>query len=88
MARTKQTARKTTPAKPTLDKRRSPRLRQLAAKEPEDYDDEPAPEAEDTDYRQTGAKTRSDNTLEKQDDRANAAAEAALDTPGFVRKSN
>ena len=54
MARTKQTARKTTPAKPTLDKRRSPRLKQLAAKEPEDYDDEPAPEAEDTGFRAGG----------------------------------
>ena len=83
MARTKQTARKTTPAKPTLDKRRSPRLKQLAAKEPEDYDDEPAPEAEDTDYRQTAKQTRSDNTLERQDDRANVAAEAALSTPGY-----
>ena len=77
MARTKQTARKASakrksPAKP----RRSPRL----AQEKEDYDETPAPEAEDTDYRQTGAKTRSDNAVERQDDRANAAAEATQPT--------
>ena len=47
MARTKQTARKKPAKKKSgADKRRSPRLKQLAAKEPEDYDDEPAPEAD------------------------------------------
>ena len=80
MARTKQTARKTPAKKPSTAKpRRSPRL----AKELEDYDDTPAPEAEDTTHVQTPAQTRSDNAVERQDDRANVAAEAALDTPGF-----
>ena len=83
MARVKQTARKgpakkKSPAKP----RRSPRL----AKELEDYDDTPAPEAEDTTHVQTPAQTRSDNAVERQDDRANVAAEAALNTPGYTRR--
>ena len=79
MARTRQTAGKAPAKKKSgADKRRSPRLKQLAAKEPEDYDDEPAPEAEDTTHVQTPAQTRSDNAVERQDDRANVTAEAAL----------
>ena len=81
MARVKQTARKGPAKKKSgADKRRSPRI--AAQNELEDYDEEPAPEAEDTTYVQTGAKTRSDTTLEKRDDRANAAAEATLSPRG------
>ena len=41
MARTKQTVRKAPAKKKSgTDKRRSPRLKQLAAKEPEEFDDD------------------------------------------------
>ncbi len=76
MARVKQTARKGPAKKKSgADKRRSPRI--AAQNELEDYDDTPAEDAPDADYRQTPAKTRSDTTLEKRDDAEQTAAEAA-----------
>ena len=82
MARVKQKARKGPAKKKSgADKRRSPRI--AAQNELEDYDDTPAEDAPDADYRQTPVQTRSDNAVERQDDRANVAAEAALSTPGY-----
>ena len=75
MARVKQTARKGPAKKKSgADKRRSPRI--AAQNELKDYDEEPAPEAEDTTHVQTPAQTRSDNAVERQDDRANVDREA------------
>ena len=75
MARVKQTARKGPAKKKSgADKRRSPRL--AKKNELEDYDDTPAEDAPDPDYRPTPVQTRSDNAVERQDDRANVDREA------------
>ena len=76
MARVKQKARKGPAKKKSgADKRRSPRI--AAQNELEDYDDTPAEDAPDADYRQTPVQTRSDNAREKRDDAEQTAAAAA-----------
>ena len=74
MARSNQKKRKQDAPEESAPKRRSPRL--AKKNELEDYDEEPAPEAEDTTHVQTPAQTRSDNAVERQDDRANVDREA------------